>query len=131
MRRQRDGKRTGKTDRGCGLQGTYESGPGLLESAYEAVLAFELENRGLRITRQQVVPILYQGTRIDSGFRADLIVQDLVIVEIKSVEAIAAIHNKQLLTHLRLSGKRLGLLINFNVALIKDGITRIANGMPD
>jgi GxxExxY protein len=106
-------------------------GPGLLESAYEAVLALELENRGLRVTRQQVVPIIYQGTRIETGFRADLIVQDLVIVEIKSVEAIAPVHKKQLLTHLRLSGKRLGLLINFNVALIKHGITRIANGMPD
>ena len=77
------------------------------------------------------MPILYQGTRIETGFRADLIVQDLVIVEIKSVEAVAAIHKKQLLTHLRLAGKRLGLLINFNVVLIKDGITRIANGMPD
>ena len=106
-------------------------GPGLLESAYEAVLAFELDHRGLRVTRQQVVPILYQGRRVETGFRADLIVQDLVIVEIKSVEAVAAIHKKQLLTHLRLAGKRLGLLINFNVVLIKDGITRIANGMPD
>jgi GxxExxY protein len=106
-------------------------GPGLLESAYEAVLAFELENRGLRVARQQTVPIIYQGTRIEIGFRADLIVADLVIVEIKSVEAIAPVHKKQLLTHLRLAGKRLGLLINFNVALIKEGITRIANGMPD
>jgi len=106
-------------------------GPGLLESAYEAVLAFELENRGLRVTRQQSVPIIYHGTRIEVGFRADLIVADLVIVEIKSVESLAPVHNKQLLTHLRLAGKRLGLLINFNVALIKEGITRIANGMPD
>jgi GxxExxY protein len=106
-------------------------GPGLLESACEAVLAFELENRGLRVARQQVVPIIYQGTRIETGFRADLIVQDLVIVEIKSVEVVAPVHKKQLLTHLRLAGKPLGLLINFNVALIKDGITRIANGMPD
>jgi len=106
-------------------------GPGLLESAYEAVLAYELENRGLHVIRQQAVPIIYQGTRIEVGFRADLIVSDLVIVEIKSVEAVAPVHKKQLLTHLRLAGKRLGLLINFNVALIKDGITRIANGMPD
>ena len=106
-------------------------GPGLLESAYEAVLAFELENRGLRVTRQQSVPIIYHGTRIEVGFRADLIVADLVIVEIKSVESLAPVHKKQLLTHLRLAGKRLGLLINFNVALIKEGITRIANGMPD
>ena len=106
-------------------------GPGLLESAYEAVLAYELEQRGLRTVRQQAVPIVYQGTRIEMGFRADLIVEDSVIVEIKSVEAIAPVHKKQLLTHLRLADKRLGLLINFNVALIKDGITRIANGMPD
>lgn len=106
-------------------------GPGLLESAYEAVLAYELEKRGLRTVRQQAVPIVYQGTRIEMGFRADLIVEDTVIVEIKSVEAIAPVHKKQLLTHLRLADKRLGLLINFNVALIKDGITRIANGMPD
>jgi GxxExxY protein len=106
-------------------------GPGLLESAYEAVLAYELENRGLHVVRQQAVPIIYQGTRIEIGFRPDLIVSDLVIVEIKSVEAVAPVHKKQLLTHLRLAGKRLGLLINFNVALIKDGITRIANGMPD
>ena len=106
-------------------------GPGLLESAYEAVLAFELESRGLRVARQQAVPIVYQGMRIETGFRADLIVADLVIVEIKSVESVAPVHKKQLLTHLRLAGKRLGLLINFNVALVKDGITRIANGMPD
>jgi len=94
-------------------------------------VAFELENRGLRVARQQAVPITYHGTRIEMGFRADLIVSDLVIVEIQSVEAVAPIHKKQLLTHLRLAGKRLGLLINFNVTLIKEGITRIANGMPD
>ena len=106
-------------------------GPGLLESVYEVVLAYELEKRGLRTVRQQAVPIVYQGTRIEMGFRADLIVVDSVIVEIKSVEATAPVHKKQLLTHLRLADKRLGLLINFNVVLIKDGITRIANGMPD
>jgi len=105
--------------------------PGLLESAYEAVLAFELESRGLRVVRQRAVPIIYQGTRIEVGFRADLIVADLVIVEIKSAETVAPVHKKQLLTHLRLGGKRLGLLINFNVAFIEDGITRIANGMPE
>ena len=94
-------------------------GPGLIESAYEAVLGYELEKRGLRTSRQQAVPIIYQGTRIELGFRADLIVEDKVIVEIKSVEAILPIHKKQLLTHLRLADKRLGLLINFNVMLIK------------
>jgi len=106
-------------------------GPGLLESAYAAVLAYELEKPGLRTVRQQVVPIIYQSARIETGFRADLIVEDKVIVEIKSVEAVTPVHKKQLLTHLRLADKRLGLLINFNVTLIKDGITRIANGMPD
>ena len=106
-------------------------GPGLLESVYEVVLAYELEKRGLRTLRQQAVPIVYQGTRIEVGFRADLIVEDKVIVEIKSVETVAAVHKKQLLTHLRLADKRLGLLINFNVALIKDGITRVVNELPD
>jgi len=106
-------------------------GPGLLESVYEAVLAYELEKRGLRAVRQQAIPVIWQGTRIEVGFRADLVVEDLVIVEVKASEATAPVHRKQLLTHLRLAGKRLGLLINFNVALIKDGITRIANGMPE
>jgi GxxExxY protein len=105
-------------------------GPGLLESVYEAVLAYELEVRGRRVVRQQPIPIVYQGTRIEVGFKADLVVEDKVIVEIKSVEGVAPVHEKQLLTHVRLADKRLGLLINFNVVLIKDGITRIANGMP-
>jgi len=105
--------------------------PGLLESVYEVVLACELEKRGLRTARQQPIPIVYLDTRIEIGFRADLMVEDKVIGEIKSVEAIEPVHKKQLLTHLRLADKRLGLLINFNVALIKDGIVRIANGMQD
>src|SRR6266478_5477092 len=106
-------------------------GPGLLESVYEVVLAYELEKRGLHTVRQQAVPIVYQGIRIEMGFRADLIIEDQEMVEIKSVEAIAPVHKKQLLTHLRLADKRLGLLINFNVALIKDGITRVVNGLED
>ncbi len=106
-------------------------GPGLLESAYEAVLGYELEKRGLHIIRQQAIPIIYQGVRIETGFRADLVVEEKVIVEIKSVETVLPVHKKQLLTHLRLADKRLGLLINFNVMLIKDGITRIANGLSD
>ena len=92
-------------------------GPGLLESVYEAVLASELQKRGLRLTRQQPIPIVYEGTRFEMGFRADLVVEDKVIVEIKSIAEIAALHKKQLLTYLRLADKRLGLLINFNVAL--------------
>jgi GxxExxY protein len=106
-------------------------GPGLLESVYDAVLAYELSQRGLRAVRQQPIPVVYGNVRIDTGFRADLIVEDKVIVEIKSVEILAPVHKKQLLTYLRLADKRLGLLINFQVALIKDGITRIVNGLEE
>jgi GxxExxY protein len=104
-------------------------GPGLLESVYEVLLAHELASRGLRVERQKAVPIVYEGMHFETGFRADLVIEDLVIVEIKSVEIIAPVHKQQLLTHLRLADKRLGLLINFNVALIKQGITRIVNGL--
>jgi GxxExxY protein len=106
-------------------------GPGLLESVYEAALAYELEKRGLRIARQQVIPVVYEAVRIHTGFHADLVVEDVVIVEIKALECIAPVHMKQLLTYLKLADKRLGLLINFNVALIKDGITRIVNGLQE
>ena len=106
-------------------------GPGLLESVYEAVLAHELQKRGLKVIRQQWLPVVYDGVVLEEGFRADLIVEDLVIIELKSVETILPVHKKQLNTYLRLSGKRLGLLVNFGSNLIKDGITRIANGMPE
>jgi GxxExxY protein len=106
-------------------------GPGLLESVYEAALAYELEKRGLRITRQQAIPVIYETVHILTGFHADLVVEDKVIVEIKALESIAPVHKKQLLTYLKLADKRLGLLINFNVALIKDGITRIVNGLQE
>ena len=102
-------------------------GPGLLESVYQTVLAYELGRRGLRTVSQQPIPVVYENVRIDTGFRADLVVEDKVIIEIKSVELLAPVHRKQLLTYLRLADKRLGLLINFQVALIKDGITRIVN----
>ena len=104
-------------------------GPGLLESVYNAVLALELGRRGLRTSQQQSIPVVYENFRIDTGFRADLVVEDKVIVAIKSVELIAPVHKKQLLTYLRLADKRLGLLINFNVAPIRDGITRVVNGL--
>jgi GxxExxY protein len=97
-------------------------GPGLLESGYDTVLAYELGRRSLRTARQQA---------IDAGFRADMIVEDKVIVEVKSVKLLAPVHKKQLLTYLRLADKRPGLLINFQAALIKDGITRIVNGLED
>ena len=106
-------------------------GPGLLESVYEAALAYELEKRGLRITRQQAIPVIYETVHILTGFHADLVVEDKVIVDIKALESIAPVHKKQLLTYLKLADKRLGLLINFNVALIKDGITRIVNGLQE
>ena len=103
-------------------------GPGVLESVYDTVLAYELGRRGLRTVRQQPIPVLYENVRIDTGFRADLVVEDKVIVETKSVESLAPVHKKQLLTYLRLADKRLGLLINFHMVLIKDGITRVVNG---
>ncbi|MDX6306443.1 MAG: hypothetical protein QOI77_3412 [Blastocatellia bacterium] len=104
-------------------------GPGLLESVYEATLAYELAKRGLQLRRQQSMPVVYEAVRMDIGFRADLIVEGKVIVEIKSIDAIAPVHRKQLLTYLRLTDQRLGLLINFNVELIKDGITRVVNNL--
>ena len=103
-------------------------GPGLLESVYEMVLAHELEKRGLHVVRQHPIPVVYDDVRMELGFRADMVVEDKVIVELKSVEAIAAVHKKQLLTHLRLADKRLGLLINFNVPLLLDGVDRVVNG---
>jgi len=106
-------------------------GPGLLESVYEAALAYELEKRGLSITRQQGIPVVYEAVRIHAGFFADLVVEDQVIVEIKAVETVAPVHKKQLLTYLKLANKRLGLLINFNVVLIKHGITRIVKGLEE
>jgi len=104
-------------------------GPGLLESVYESILAYELEKRGLKTTRQQSIPVYYEGIHFDEGFRADLLVEDKVIVELKSVEKVAPVHKKQLLTYLRLTDRRLGLLVNFGENLIKDGITRVVNGM--
>ena len=104
-------------------------GPGLLESVYETTLTYELEKRGVRPRRQQAMPVVYESVRMDIGFRADLIVADKVIVEIKSVEAVSPVHRKQLLTYLRLTDKRLGLLTNFNVELIRDGIVRVVNNL--
>jgi GxxExxY protein len=89
------------------------------------------EKRGLRVTRQQAIPVVYEAIRIDTGFHADLVAEDKVIVEIKSVETVAPVHKKQLLSYLKLADKRLGLLINFNVVLIKNGITRIVNRLQE
>ncbi len=106
-------------------------GPGLLESVYEVVLSYELNQRGLSVARQMAVPITYESITFEEGFRADLVVEDKVIVELKSVENVLPVHKKQLITYLKLYDRRLGLLINFGSGLIKDGITRIVNGLRD
>jgi GxxExxY protein len=104
-------------------------GPGLLESVYEETLTYELIRKGLFIKRQQGIAVIYEKVKMDLGFRADLIVEDKVLIEIKSVENIVPVHQKQVLTYLKLTGLKLGLLINFNEALIKNGIQRIVNGL--
>jgi GxxExxY protein len=106
-------------------------GPGLFESVYEEVLSYELEKRGLKIIRQKVMPVHYEELIIEMGFRADIVIEDKIILELKSVETLNKVHHKQLITYLRLSDKRLGLLINFNVNLIKDGINRIVNKLEE
>jgi GxxExxY protein len=104
-------------------------GPGLFESVYERIMEVELTRRGLKVARQKPIPIVYNGVHFEAGFRCDLLVEDKVIVEVKSIEALHPVHKKQVLTYLRFGDKRLGLLINFNVALIKDGIVRLVNGL--
>lgn len=104
-------------------------GPGLLESVYERILAYELEKRGLTVERQVPVPIIYDHLCFEEGFRADMIVDKAIVVELKSVEAFATVHGKQLLTYLKLLDYRLGLLINFGAPLLKDGIKRVANNL--
>jgi GxxExxY protein len=100
-------------------------GPGILESVYETCLAYELSKRGLKVLRQVMVPIVYDGQQLDDALRLDLMVEDCVIVEVKAVEKMLSLFEAQALTYLKLTGKRLALLINFNVPLIKDGIKRI------
>ncbi|MGZ4982807.1 MAG: GxxExxY protein [Chthoniobacterales bacterium] len=106
-------------------------GPGLLESVYEVILALELRKLGLAVERQRPIAINYDGLRFDEGFRADLLVENLVIVELKSIQALNSIHAKQVLTQLRLANLKLGLLINFGEEHLKNGIKRIANGLRD
>ena len=102
-----------------------ELGPGLLESAYEACLAFELADRGLSVERQKALPVVYHDVRLDCGYRIDLLGEEKVIVELKAVERVKPIHTAQLLSYLKLSGCKLGLLINFNVKVLKNGIRRL------
>lgn len=104
-------------------------GPGLLESVYEEIMNYELVRLGLKVERQKPIPVIWNELKMEIGFRADLIVESKVIIELKSVETLALVHPKQLLTYLRLTNCKLGLLINFNEPLIKNGITRIVNNL--
>lgn len=108
-----------------------ELGPGLLESVYEAVLAYELDLRGIQVERQVPIPIRYKGVSLEEAFRADLVVADKVLLELKSVEQLSKAHRKQIQTYLRLTGMKLGYLFNFGEALMKDGIVRAVNGLEE
>ena len=106
-------------------------GPGLLESAYETCLAFELADRGLTVERQKTLPVTYRQVKLDAGYRLDLLVERSVIVEVKAVDRLSPIHQAQLLSYLKLSGCKVGLLINFNVKILRNGIRRVVNNFPD
>jgi GxxExxY protein len=106
-------------------------GPGLLESAYESCLVFELAQRGLKVEQQKPLPIVYREVRLDCGYRIDMLVENQVIIEVKSIDALLPIHKAQLLSYLKLSGCHLGLLINFNVRVLKDGVVRVVNSFPE
>jgi GxxExxY protein len=106
-------------------------GPGLLESAYQAMLVHDLRKRGLHVECEQPIPLIYDGVEIEVGFRADMVVERRVIVELKSVETTLPVHKKQVITYLKLADMRLGLLINFGAAYIKDGIVRLVNGLKE
>ena len=106
-------------------------GPGLLESVYQEILLYELRKRGLRVEKEVPIPVIWDDVKLDVGFRADLIVENLLIVELKSIEAVAPVHKKILLTYLRLADMRLGLLLNFGTELFKDGISRVVNGLAE
>jgi GxxExxY protein len=108
-----------------------ELGPGMLESAYETCLAYELAQRGLKVVRQKALPLTYRGITLDGGYRLDLLINDCVIVEVKAVDTLTGVHEKQLQSYLKLSGCKVGLLINFNVKLLKYGLRRIVNNFPE
>lgn len=116
---------------GAGIEVHRHLGPGLLESTYEGCLQRELEMRGLRVRRQTKLPVVYKGLRLEDAYRVDLIVEELVVVEVKAVEALAPIHEAQLLTYLKLGGWQLGLLINFNVPVLTQGLRRIVLGLSE
>ena len=112
---------------GCGFKLHDQLGPGLLESVYEILLCESLKQRGLVVEKQKVIPITYNGVKLDEGFRADLIIEGQLLIEVKSVERFAAVHGKQVLTYLRLMNLPLGLLMNFGAATFRDGLKRVAN----
>ncbi|PZQ23668.1 MAG: GxxExxY protein [Sphingopyxis macrogoltabida] len=112
----------------CGYRLHSDLGPGLLESAYEAIMADQLIRRGVRVERQKAIPIRYNGLELTEGFRADLLLEGRLLVELKSVERLSPLHSKQVLTYLRLLDLPLGLLINFGSATFREGVRRIANG---
>jgi len=126
-------KLDGITDQviGAAIQVHRALGPGLLESAYEACLAFELVERGLKVEQQKSLPVVYRQIKLDTGYRLDLLIEGMVIVEVKAVDRLAPIHDAQLLSYLKLSGCKVGLLINFNVKVLKQGIKRVVNNYPD
>jgi len=115
----------------CAIEVHRELGPGLMESVYDICLAEAIKNEGLRVKRQFPVPVIFKGKQLDKDFFIDQLVEDEIILELKSVEAILPVHEAQLVTYLKLSGKKLGLLINFNVVLLKNGIRRRVNGRLD
>ena len=116
---------------GAAIEVHRQLGPGLLESAYEACLAYELAQRGLDAWRQVELPVVYKGAKVDCGYRIDLLVGNEVVVEVKSVQALLPVHESQLLSYLKLSGRRVGLLINFNVEILKLGLRRLVNDFPE
>jgi GxxExxY protein len=113
---------------GCAIKVHKALGPGLLESAYQECLYYELQKLGLYVEKQKALPLVYEDVKLECGYRIDLLVEKQVVIEVKSVEALADIHLAQVLTYLKLSNNRLGLLINFNVMLLKDGVKRVING---
>lgn len=116
---------------GAAIEVHRRTGPGLMESAYEECLCFELSQSGLAFQRQVEVPVVYKGVRLDCGYRMDLLVEDAVVVELETVDHLLPVHSAQLLTYLKLSGKRVGLLLNFNEAILKRGIKRLVNDFPE
>ena len=114
---------------GCAMEVHSALGPGLLESAYEACLSYELRGRGHTVVAQQPLPLMYKEVRLDIGYRIDLLVENTVVVELKTVDRLHPIHEAQLLSYLKLSGHQLGLLINFHVPRLKDGIVRLVNNL--